>query len=555
LLNQKSAERLGLTFLYPNLVTDKTFFRILTVKRKRLVDCVAIMEREMPCIDDAARKQDTTIAINNIFGDYIRSKEIGKKIGLNIFPTTLDDTRDGPGVYVLLAKYLTTLPPFIRDESFKYYNPAIGVTPITASKYQPGDYMCEVVPLPALTVNPNLLDGLKYFRKRYIEATPEDNSFSISEQMALIDMADNTPIDAYMWPLDLDPLEITPSLIASVGPKATSGGIDKEGKSVLKTNCYYDAVTGFLDVVGLAKMDSKIPIPTLIWSFKSESIKYEKKLRLFTVTQFITNIGEQIVLGPMLNASKNTVITDTGGSRIMNGATLDRGFGAVLLDKVLKRNGIIEGVTSNEDLKSVNTDYSYYEYQHHVKQIIIARSSYYYFYNNNVNDINQKIYIRLQAWLQETYIQIDVDMGAKQILHFRPGAFGSGILPTLDSNGKINKTNLRLGAYSIMLKENEENIVGVNKACNNTIIQGDDGYTAGRDDVILGMKQIVKELTEKYNNDIKIADGPLYSVFDRSCTNSNHARDFLKLVPVKTKKGVFFYKTNRRCFSSPGNAQ
>lgn len=530
----------SLNFAFPPEHSDKKFFRILTVRRKKLADCIRIMESEMPSIDANTRANDIVPMINQIIGDYIRSTNKGKKIGVGIYPLNLDDLKEGPSLYVLLSKYVDSLPDLLKKDSFVYYNPAIGVTPLQAKDYQPGSLITETPPPFPLAVNSHLLDGIKYFANTYLEYEPHETEFDEAEQMSLIEKSSYTPVDAYMWPLDLDPPEVTPALVASVGPKATSGGIDREGRTALKTNCYYDSVTGFLDIVQLAKRRQPLPIQPFLWSFKNESIKYEKKLRLFTVSQFITNIGEQIVFGPMLNATKNTVMTDTGGSRIMNGATLDRGFGAVMLDKMLKRNGVLEGVNSGEDLEAVNTDFSYYEYQHHVKEVIIARSTYYYFYNNCVIDPNQALYIKLQAWLQEAYVQIDVDIGAHEILHFRPGAFGSGILVTLDCNGKINKTAMELGAYSIIRETN--NPEGVKKVVSGVVVQGDDGYIAGRKDVVEGMREIVELLTKKYRNDIKIASGPLYSKFDNHCYNSNHARDFLKMVPVKTKKGVFFIR-------------
>lgn len=556
LLDKKVAKKIGLVF--PVEHANAQYFRILTIRRPKLVDCIKIMESEMPVVDAALRKQEMIPIINSIMADYIRYTKSGKKTGINLYPLNLDDLKDGPALYVMLAKYIDRLPERIKKDMFQYYHPAIGLTPSQAAEYTSGSLIAETEPRDPLDVNAHLLDGIKYFAETYRSYDEHELSFTEAEQMSLIEKSVYTPVDAYMWPLDLEPPDITPSLVASVGPKATSGGLDREGRTVLKTNCYYDSITGFLDILELAKRDLPLPIQPLLWSFKNETIKYNKKLRLFTVTQFITNIGEQLVFGPMLNATKNTVVSDAGGTRIMNGATLDRGYGSVLLDKMLKRNGITEGLKAPniEQKKSVNTDYSYFEYQHHVKQIIIARSTYYYFYNNDIKKPNNKLYIKLQAWLQETYIQIDVDVGAHEILHFRPGAFGSGILLTLDCNGKINKTNLELGAYNIVYdiveKAREANrtitdeekikIEGVKKVVGSTAVQGDDGYNAGDDDVINGMHDIVTEIAERYGNDIKIESGPLLAKFDSSCYNTNHARDFLKLVPVKTKKGIFFIR-------------
>jgi len=486
-----------------------------------------------------------------------------------VVPRNVTESNDGLMTIEGIFRIEDSLKDVYRLKMQEYYHPMI------FSTYYRHDRTKSLEHVPPkdfspLTYNPNLFDSLKFLSERYTHVAPNVEEFMpFFEKMTLIDtLLRNVPVDEDGWPLDVLPPSMEHEDLCANGPKATSGGVTLEGKKALKTTLYYSCVDFTNKMVRAAdhmiKENSKLaldrqkaiklPIMDLLMSPKSEIIKKNKKMRFFTVVQSPINLLETTILGPIINATKSTPLSMQGGRRIMNGATLENGYGTYMFYSMLARAGhnpqlIRDDLKKNkessvyyEKMTAYVGDYSSFEFQHHVTQAVMAYVPYWAFYN--FQDHPDHVSQYFMAYLSEVHLQVDLDVGNGKKIQFPPAALGSGVFTTLDGNGHKNLTNLKLAANELIFSSDVSDEIKQEAflISRNMAVQGDDCYyVSPRPLTGEAFKMIVNRLETRYHNKIKTDARPAFAKMDADGFDVREAGDFLKLKPFMMKNGDFYF--------------
>lgn len=483
-----------------------------------------------------------------------------------IKPRDVKESLDGQMVIEAIMGLEKSLKPVFRDIMREYYHPMIFST-----YFREGEFI-HTPPngFSPATYNPHLFGSLKFLSERYHHVAPNvKEEMPLHEKMTLIDtILRHTPVDEDGWPLDMLPPDMEHEDLCANGPKATSGGVTVEGKKALKTTVYYSCVDFTNNMVRSvdylqrenarmprhARKKIKMPIMDLMMSPKSEIIKKDKKMRFFTVVQSPINLIETVVLGPIINATKSTPLSIQGGRRIMNGATLENGYGTYMVYSMLSRAGhdpqqIRDDLKKSKqqseyfvNMKSYVGDYSSFEFQHHVVQAMMAYVPYWVFYNFQGHPDTPAQYF--MSYLTEVHTQVDLDVGKGTKIQFPPAALGSGVFTTLDGNGHKNLINLKLAANEIIFSDmyDDELKREVFLISRDMAVQGDDCYyVSPRARTGEAFSLIVDRLEKRYHNKIKTDCKPTFALMDADGFDTRNAGDFLKLKPFFMSNGEFYF--------------
>lgn len=548
---------------------DTEFIRInlAHLSSRSLIKLLNTMDTEVPRFHYGSTKMtEVECAIEALFGpNVIKGSEYTTSSPM-VTPRDVSDSLDGQMVMEAILQLEQNLKPVYKDIMRNYYHPMIFSTYFRDKKIvhvPPKDFS------PA-TYNPNLFGSLQFLSERYTHVAPNvEVKMPIHEKITLIDtILRHTPVDEDGWPLDILPPDMEHEDLCANGPKATSGGVTIQGKKALKTTIYYSCVEFTNNMVrsvdymqrenqkfsAKAKKNIKMPIMDLMMSPKSEIIKKDKKMRFFTVVQSPVNLIETVVLGPIINATKSTPLSMSGGRRIMNGATLENGYGTYMIYSMLARGGhdpqtVRDDLRANKEqsqyfknMKAYVGDYSSFEFQHHVVQTMMAYVPYWTFYNFQDHPNTAAQYF--MAYLTEVHTQVDLDIGKGKKIQFPPGALGSGVFTTLDGNGHKNLVNLKLAANDIIFSSDVSDEIKreVFLISRDMAVQGDDCYyVSPREHTGEAFSLLVSRLEQRYHNKIKTDCHPAFAIMDENGFDTNHAGDFLKLKPFLTKSGDFYF--------------
>jgi len=548
---------------------NKEFIRldIVDLSSKSLTRLINAMDTEVPRFRYGNTQiTEVSAAINSLFArNCIRGCEYTTSDPM-IKPRDVSESLDGQMVMEAIIALEKSLKPQYRDIMAEYYHPMIYSTyhrDKMISHTPPNDFSPS-------RYNDNLFGSLKFLSERYEHVAPNlEDIMPIHEQMTLVDVIlRNVPVDEDGWPLDIMPPDMEHEDLCANGPKATSGGVTIEGKKALKTTVYYSCIDFTNNMVRsvdyLIKENNKVsphkrtkiqmPIPDLMMSPKSEIIKKNKKMRFFTVVQSPINLLETVVLGPIINATKSTPLCPQGGRRIMNGATLENGYGTYMLYSMLSRAGhdpqeIRDSLKKEKrsspwyaKMKAFVGDYSSFEFQHHVLQAVFAYMPYWLFYNFQGHPDSPAQYF--MSYLSEVHMQVDLDVGRGKKIQFPPGALGSGVFTTLDGNGYKNVINLKLAANDIIFSHDVDYAIKEEAflISRNMVVQGDDCYyVSPRDRTEEAFKLMVDRLETRYHNKIKTDTRPAFAEMDPCGFDKRNAGDFLKLKPFFMNNGEFFF--------------
>lgn len=551
---------------------NKTYIRldIANLSSASLRRLLITMDTEVPRFKYGNTKMTevTCMIQSNFNGHIIKGVEYTTSDPM-VVPRNVTESNDGLMTIEGIFRIEDSLKDIYRLKMQEYYHPMIYSTYYRHDKTKPLEHI-PPKEFNSIAYNPHIFDSLKFLAGRYTHVAPNvSDIMPLFEKMTLIDtLLKNVPVDEDGWPLDILPPSMEHEDLCANGPKATSGGVTIEGKKALKTTLYYSCVDFTNKMVRAAdylikenaklapdrKKTIKMPIMDLLMSPKSEIIKKDKKMRFFTVVQSPVNLLETTILGPIINATKSTPLSMTGGRRIMNGATLENGYGTYMFYSMLARAGhnpqeIRSDLKRNkeksefyEKIKAYVGDYSSFEFQHHVTQAVMAYIPYWAFYNfqDHPNEVSQYF----MAYLSEVHLQVDLDVGNGKKLQFPPGALGSGVFTTLDGNGHKNLTNLKLAANEILFASNVDDKIKEEAflISRNMAVQGDDCYyVSPREKTGEAFKLIVDRLETRYHNKIKTDARPAFAKMDADGFDVREAGDFLKLKPFFMKNGDFYF--------------
>lgn len=209
----------------------------------------------------------------------------------SIFPLDVGVTSDGKAVLNAIYGLANDLKIRYREELDKYYHPMIFQTQFNADaekKFHPP----MAIPMPNISpqnVNPNIYDSVDFLAARS-KKKPVKRDLDFGEYLVALDnIRTSVPVDDYGWPLDVEPPKMELENLCANGPKATAGGVAKNGKRSLKTSVYFSTVDYVFRLVKKAEDDVKstgvidLPMMPYLLSPKAEVIKKNKKARNFTV--------------------------------------------------------------------------------------------------------------------------------------------------------------------------------------------------------------------------------------------------------------------------------
>jgi hypothetical protein len=551
------------------LFRDKEFIRLnlAHLSSRSLVRLLNIMDTEVPRFQYGSSKMtEVECAIEAMFGpNLIKGSEYTTSSPM-IKPRDVSASLDGQMVMEAILQLENRLKPLFKNIMREYYHPMI----FSTYYREKGNMHTPPNDFSPATFNPNLFGSLNFLSERYTHVAPNlAAEMPLHEKITFIDtILRNTPVDEDGWPIDMLPPDMEHEDLCANGPKATSGGVTIQGKKALKTTIYYSCVEFTNNMVrsvdymqrenqklsAKSRKRIKMPIMDLMMSPKSEIIKKDKKMRFFTVVQSPVNLIETVVLGPIINATKSTPLSMQGGRRIMNGATLENGYGTYMFYSMLSRGGhdpqtVRDDLRENKknsqyfkDMKAFVGDYSSFEFQHHVVQAMMAYLPYWVFYN--FQDHQNTAAQFFMAYLTEVHTQVDLDIGKGRKIQFPPAALGSGVFTTLDGNGHKNLINLKLAANEIIFSGNVSDEIKREAflISRDMAVQGDDCYyVSPRPHTAEAFSLLVKRLEQRYHNKIKTDCRPAFALMDENGFDTNHAGDFLKLKPFFMNNGEFYF--------------
>lgn len=547
-------------------------FSIVSVDIRKLLDTAILILPSSPYMPVSPLQSYAFMHFKNTLDGHIIPHPIYSLSCVNMRHMDVNATKDAKPILGALFNMTKDLNPNVKEITDKYYHPMIHQS--TNLDIQRDEIYMGIDGFAQ--DNSNIYQIADILRDRYADFAPQNEITEEFFQVAIEEITTTVPCDQFGFPIVVKPPEASLERIVDNGPKATTGGTDINGEKHTKTNLYFDNVQhlGELleifeeNVEGFLKQESTrepisyvkpVPLMPLIMSPKNEIIKKKKKVRFFMIIQGVWSLFESAYFGPILDMVKAAPMSKTGGRRIMNGATLDRGVGIVLLNTMIHRNGQDPSIFSNlvkdykiekketrdvlNKCKSIVSDFSSFEFQHNVMLRLTVELEYLLKYT--FSTLKEKSIALGMACKTELTGKPDVDLGAGHVLQLAPNDEGSGNIKTLDGNGKTNKIYQKAAAYYLALNKSTEeySLTNLSNYAYNGLYQGDDGYFASMDskDIAAGV-DVIDTLKNVYNCKIKDDVKPLFARLDKWGKDVMDAGDFLKTKPTITSKGIFFIR-------------
>jgi len=549
-------------------------FSIVSIDLRNLVDTAISLLPTPPYMPASPDNAFAFKYFKDTLDDHIIPHPIYSLSRINFRHLDIEATKDAKPILGTLFNMTKDLDPNVRQFTDRYYHPMIHQS--TTLDINRSELFMGTDNF--LKDNPNIYQIADILKARYAEFAPQDDITEEFFQAAIEEIINSVPCDQSGFPIVVQPPEPDLERIVDNGPRSTTGGTDTSGEKHTKTNLYFDNIKHLSELFAVFKENVEnfeklksehmplgykkpIPLMPLIMSSKNEIIKKGKKIRFFMIIQGVWSLLESAFFGPILDMVKAAPMSRTGGRRIMNGATLDRGVGTALINTMMMRNGHdpkifeklisdfkIEKAETRDILKKCNSivdDFSSFEFQHNAMMRVAVHLEYLLKYT--FTSERDKTVALAMACRTELTTKSDVDLGEGHILQLAPTDEGSGNITTLDGNGKTNKLYKKIAAYKIALTEDLSDApYGLKNLSNyayNGLYQGDDGYFASMDyaDIEAG-KEVINTLKHEYNCKIKDEIKPMFASLDRWGKDRFDAGDFLKTKPTITSKGIFFIR-------------
>jgi len=558
-------------------IGEVVYIKLFNVVHSDLTQLIDFSSAILPRIPRNMSDPDRSPAFQSFvrtLGSHIIDHPVYSASALNIRTMDVTATKDARPVLNALIDLTKDLSPRPKAVAEKYYHPMI-----TQTLNLDIEDDLELLGMDRISHdNPNIYQVADILEQRYDRFAPQEELSDAFFQTVLEEMSDAVPCDQYGWPIVISPPPPTLERLVDAGPKSTSGGTNQKGEKHSKTNLYFENITEAYNIITLCEENvenfkqqesslepirfvKNVPMMPLIMSPKTEIIKKGKKNRFFMIIQGVWSLLESAYFGPILDMVKACPMSKTGGRRIMNGATLDRGVGIDLLSKMISRNGqdtkILQQLVTDFDekeettkiclskSKSIVTDFSAFEFQHNLQVRMASIIEYLVKYTFNTEA--DRTVALVMAIKTELTTKSDIDIGCGKMLQLAPGDEGSGNILTLDNNGKSNKLYQRMAGYdlarSVDIKQCDFDFLNLSNYVNNGLYQGDDGYFATFDDKDINAGiAVINLLKEKYQCQIKDDVKNLFAKLDNQGFDKNDAGDFLKTKPTITKKGIYFIR-------------